>query len=546
MKRRILVAAFATLVIGTSAMAGEYNLTINRQDIDIGGRHGESLTINGQLPGPTLHFKEGEEVTIHVTNKLKEDTSLHWHGFLLPAKMDGVPGFNNFDGIKPGGTFTYNFKVRQSGTYWYHSHSGGQEQEGLYGPIVITPKNGEIVKTDRDYVVVLSDFTTESPEDILNNLKGDSGYYSYGHRTIGDFFHDVGEKGLGATIKDRLDWGNMRMDPTDLADVSGYTFLVNGKSAKANWTGLFKPDERVRLRFINASAMTYFDLRIPGLKMIVVAADGQDVQPVVVDEIRMAIAETYDVIVTPRDDKAYTIFAQSLDRMGYARGTLAPREGMEAAIPPMRARSLLTMADMSMSDMSMDHDDMGGMDMSGMSGMSMDNMHGTHKPTTPQQKQSQPMGWNSGAPSSLKVLSYADLKSLKVQPDTRKETREITVHLGGNMERYIWTLNGKKFADAKPIELKCGERVKLTFVNDTMMAHPMHLHGMFVQLVNGQPADRLPNKHIVNVPPGKSYSVMLTADEAGEWAFHCHLLYHMESGMMRKVVVARLRAEATQ
>lgn len=543
MKRRILAAAFATLVISTSANADEYNLTIDRQDVDVGGRHGESLTINGQLPGPTLHFKEGEQVTIHVTNKLKEDTSLHWHGLLLPGDMDGVPDFNNFPGIKPDQTFTYSFKVRQSGTYWYHSHSGGQEQEGLYGPIVIDPAGGEIVKTDRDYVVTLSDFTTEKPETILNNLKGDSGYYNYSRRTMSDFFRDVDEKGFGATVKDRLAWGDMRMDPTDLADVSGYTFLINGKSAKANWTGLFKPGERVRLRFINASAMTYFDLRIPGLKMILVAADGQNVQPVVVDEIRMAIAETYDVIVTPRDDKAYTIFAQSLDRTGYARGTLAPRNGMEAAVPPIRARSLLTMADMGMGDMSMDHTDMSGMD---MSGMSMDNAHDMHKPKTSKKEEDQPMGWNSGAPSSLKVLSYADLKSLKVQPDTRKATREIIVHLGGNMERYIWTLNGKKYADAKPIELKYGERVKLTFINDTMMAHPMHLHGMFVQLVNGQPADRLPNKHIVSVPPGQSYSVMLTADEAGEWAFHCHLLYHMESGMMRKVVVARLRAEAAQ
>lgn len=543
MKRRILAAAFATLVISTSANADEYNLTIDRQDVDVGGRHGESLTINGQLPGPTLHFKEGEQVTIHVTNKLKEDTSLHWHGLLLPGDMDGVPDFNNFPGIKPDQTFTYSFKVRQSGTYWYHSHSGGQEQEGLYGPIVIDPAGGEIVKTDRDYVVTLSDFTTEKPETILNNLKGDSGYYNYSRRTMSDFFRDVDEKGFGATVKDRLAWGDMRMDPTDLADVSGYTFLINGKSAKANWTGLFKPGERVRLRFINASAMTYFDLRIPGLKMILVAADGQNVQPVVVDEIRMAIAETYDVIVTPRDDKAYTIFAQSLDRTGYARGTLAPRNGMEAAVPPIRARSLLTMTDMGMGDMSMDHTDMSGMD---MSGMSMDNAHDMHKPKTSKKEEDQPMGWNSGAPSSLKVLSYADLKSLKVQPDTRKATREIIVHLGGNMERYIWTLNGKKYADAKPIELKYGERVKLTFINDTMMAHPMHLHGMFVQLVNGQPADRLPNKHIVSVPPGQSYSVMLTADEAGEWAFHCHLLYHMESGMMRKVVVARLRAEAAQ
>jgi len=587
MKRRILVAAIATLMFGTSAMAGEYNLTIDRQDVDVGGRHGESLTINGQLPGPTLHFKEGEDVTIHVTNKLKEDTSLHWHGLLLPGEMDGVPGFNNFDGIKPGETFTYSFKVRQSGTYWYHSHSGGQEQEGLYGPIVITPKKPDPVKSDRDYVVVLSDFTTESPEHILSNLKRDSGYYNYSHRTIGDFFRDISSKGFAATVKDRLAWGEMRMDPTDLADVSGYTFLVNGKSASANWTALFKPGERIRLRFINASAMTYFDLRIPGLKMTVVAADGQDVEPVKVDEIRMAIAETYDVIVEPKDDHAYTIFAQSLDRSGYARGTLAPHEGMSAAVPPVRPRALLTMADMGASSMSMGgmnmthadmnaaptahadmngmgsmkvapaHDDMSGHDMTmshdatpmsampGMEGMAPANTtHEAHDMHETPAEPSHPLGWAAGAPPTEKVLSYADLRSLVPQKDTRKEQREITVHLGGTMDRYIWTINGKKFADAKPINLKYGERVKLTFVNDTMMAHPMHLHGMFVQLVNGQPADRLPNKHIVNVPPGKSYSVMLTADEPGEWAFHCHLLYHMESGMMRKVVVARLNAEA--
>lgn len=534
MKRLILAAVLACLPVGANAMAGEYNLIIDRQDVDIGGRHGQSLTINGQLPGPTLHFKKGEQVVIHVTNKLKEDTSLHWHGFLLPADMDGVPNFNNFPGIKPGETFTYSFKVRQSGTYWYHSHFGGQEQEGLYGPIIIDPKGPEMVKADRDYVVVLSDFTTEKPEDILNNLKSDSGYYNYARRTTGDFFRDISDKGFGATIKDRLAWGDMRMDPTDLSDVTGYTFLVNGKSSAANWTGLFKKGERVRLRLINASAMTYFDLRIPGLKMIVVAADGQNVQPVVVDEIRMAIAETYDVIVVPRDDKAYTIFAQSLDRTGYARGTLAPRPGMSADVPPVRARSLLTMADMGMGNMDMSH--------MNMSGMDMNKMHTKPEADT----NSPPMGWASGAPSSLKILSYADLKSLKVQSDTRKEEREITVHLGGTMERYIWTLNGKKFADAKPIELKYGERVKLTYVNDTMMAHPMHLHGMFMQLVNGQPANRLPNKHIVSVPPGQSYSVMLTADEAGEWAFHCHLLYHMEAGMMRKVIVARLGAEVAQ
>ena len=543
----------AALMAGTSsaAIAGEYNLTIDRQDVDVGGRHGMSLTINGQLPGPTLHFKEGEDVTIHVTNKLDEDTSLHWHGLLLPGEMDGVPMFNNFPGIKPGETFTYNFKIRQSGTYWYHSHSGGQEQEGLYGSIVIDPAEREPAPTARDYVVVLSDFTTESAGEILGNLKSDSGYYNYARRTVGDFFHDATTKGLGTTLRDRLDWGDMRMDPTDLADVTGYTFLVNGKSAEANWTALYNKGERVRLRFINASSMTYFDLAIPGLKMIVVAADGQNVQPVVVDEIRIAIAETYDVIVVPKDDKPYTIFAQSLDRTGYARATLAPREGMTAPVPPMRARSLLTMADMGMSGMAMNDMetmDHGSMDMSGMDmkNMSMADMHAMHgaKPAAGAEAEKQPLGWASGAPPGTKVLSYADLKSLKVQKDTRPEEREIIVRLGGTMERYIWTLNGKKYADAEPIALKYGERVKLTFINDTMMAHPMHLHGMFVQLINGQPAERLPNKHMVSVPPGQSYSVMLTADEAGEWAFHCHLLFHMESGMMNKVVVARLSKEA--
>lgn len=547
------LSASATLGAATNATAGEYNLTIDRQDVDVGGRHGMSLTINGQLPGLTLHFKEGEDVTIHVTNKLKEDTSLHWHGLLLPGAMDGVPKFNNFPGIKPGETFTYNFKIRQSGTYWYHSHSGGQEQEGLYGSIVIDPADREPAPTARDYVVVLSDFTTESADDILTNLKSDSGYYNYARRTVGDFIRDAADKGLGTTLRDRLMWGDMRMDPTDLADVTGYTFLVNGKSAEANWTALYNKGERVRLRFINASAMTYFDLAIPGLKMIVVAADGQNVQPVVVDEIRIAIAETYDVIVVPKDDKPYTIFAQSIDRTGYARATLAPREGMTAPVPPMYPRALLTMADMGMSGMEgMNHGimDMSGMDHSGMDMKGMDHskmdMHAMHgaKPAADAKPEKQPMGWASGSPPGTKILSYADLKSLKVQKDTRHEEREIIVRLGGTMERYIWTLNGKKYADAEPIDLKFGERVKLTFINDTMMAHPMHLHGMFVQLVNGQPAERLPNKHMVSVPPGQSYSVMLTADEAGEWAFHCHLLFHMESGMMNKVVVARLPQEA--
>ncbi|NOT41856.1 MAG: copper resistance system multicopper oxidase [Alphaproteobacteria bacterium] len=549
---RVFISIFVILVSLASVHAGEYRLTIDRQPVNVTGKPVQSLTINGQVPGPTLRFKEGEDVTIHVTNRLREDASMHWHGLLLPGQMDGVPGLNGYPGIKPGGTYTYRFKIRQAGTYWYHSHSGTQEQAGLYGPLIIDPATPDVVQAGRDYVVVLSDFTEEDSDEILRNLKNDAGYYNYGKRTLSDFFADARRDGFWGALRDRLDWGDMRMDPTDLSDVSGYTFLVNGKSAAQNWTGLFKPGERVRLRFINASAMSYFDVHIPGLKMIVIQADGQNVQPVPVDEFRIAVAETYDVIVVPKD-MAYTIMAEPIDRSGYARGTLAPREGMSAPIPPLRPRSVLNMSDMGMAH---GMNDMPGMDgvkdmdhgADGMSGTDHSSMSGTdHGAKSAQPSSGSPRGWaDAGTPPGMKALRYADLKSLVPQKDTRPAAREIVVHLGGNMERYIWTLNGRKANEADPIELHHGERVKLTFVNESMMAHPMHLHGMFVQLVNGQPADRLPNKHVVNVAPGSSYSVMLTADEPGEWAFHCHLLYHMNAGMMTKVVVARMSAEAAR
>lgn len=541
--------ALALLALPGAAFAAEYRLTIDRQAVNVTGRPVESLTINGQIPGPTLRFREGEDVTIHVTNRLHEDTSLHWHGLLLPPEMDGVPGLSGFSGIKPGETYAYRFKIRQSGTYWYHSHSGTQEQAGLYGALIIDPAKPEIVQANRDHVVVLSDFTEENADEILRNLKNDSGYYNYSKRTVGDFFDDIARDGLGATIRDRLDWGAMRMDPTDLADVSGYTFLVNGKSPDQNWTGLFTPGERVRLRFINASAMSYFDVRIPGLKMIVIQADGQNVQPVPVDEIRIAVAETYDVIVVPKDDKAYSIIAEPVDRSGYARGTLAPRDGLSGEIPPMRPRTILTMSDMGMADMQgMDHGASG--DMKGMDHGTMGDMKGMDHGAMDETRKSPgaaARGWaDASTPPGMRALKYADLKSLEIQKDTRPEEREIVVRLGGNMERFIWTINGRKSGDAEPIKLRYGERVKLTFVNESMMAHPMHLHGMFVQLVNGQPAERLPNKHVVNVAPGSSYSVLLTANEPGEWAFHCHLLYHMSAGMMTKAVVARLSAEVSK
>lgn len=519
--------AFIGLVFcASSAFAGTYRLEIAQQTVNITGKPLKKITVNGTIPGPTLRFTEGEDVTVNVTNHMDVPTSVHWHGLLLPNSMDGVPGFGGFPGIAPHETFTYRFKIRQSGTYWYHAHSGSQEQAGHYGSIVITPKGKDQIKADKDYVVLLSDFPEEDSDAILSNLKMDSGYYNYAKRTVGDFFSDVKTKGFKEAWQFAKDWGHMRMSPTDLSDVSGYTFLVNGKTPDQNWTGIFKPGEKIRLRFINASAMSIYDVRIPGLKMSVVSSDGQNVEPVPVDEFRFGVAETYDVIVNPTEDKAYTIAAEPIDRTGFGIATLAPHEGMKGETPEQRPRTLLTMA-----DMGMDHD-MSGMDHSKMSKQEM------WKMTTDMKS-----GWvEAGTPLGHKALDYKDLRYYGIQKDIRAPEREVLVTLGGNMERFIWTINGKKFEESGPIKLKYGERVRLKFVNETMMAHPMHLHGMFVQLENGQPAEKLPNKHTVIVPPGQSYSVLLTADEAGEWAFHCHLLYHMMAGMMTKVVVAKLDA----
>lgn len=510
----IAVLAFCVLFAHIShAKTAEYTLTIARQTVNITGRNVEKITVNGSIPGPTLRFTEGDDAVIHVINTMDEPTSVHWHGILLEGKMDGVPGLNGFTGIASGETFTYRFKIRQTGSYWYHAHTMGQEQDGLYGSIIAAPKNGDTIRADRDYVVVLSDFTDEESSSIMSNLKMASDYYNVARRTVGDFFADADKKGFSKAWKNAKDWGKMRMSPTDLADVSGYTFLVNGKTPDQNWTGLFKKGERIRLRFINASSMSFYDVRIPGLKMTAVSSDGQNIEPVKVDEFRFGVAETYDVIVTPQQDKAYTIVAEPIDRTGFALATLAPREGMRGDMPQHRPRALLKMGDMGMMDM-------GDMVM------------------TPADMKS---GWGeAGTPPNDKALSYDDLRYAGIQKDTREPNRTIEVRLGGNMERYIWTLNGKKYEDAEPIQLQYGERVRLNFTNETMMAHPMHLHGMFVQLENGQPMKKLPNKHTVIVPPGKSYSVLLTANEVGEWSFHCHLLYHMMSGMMTKVVVAKL------
>ena len=610
-----IVAVFGLLVSPwTLAAIKEYHLNINEQQVNVTGKPLKRITVNGKFTAPLLEFEEGDEAVIHVHNQLKnQDTSLHWHGLLLPGLMDGVPGFNNFKGIAPNGDFVYRFKVKQNGTYWYHAHSKGQEQDGLYGPLVIYPKGKIPVaaheKTDRDYVVMLSDFHNSSSDSIMKNLKKSAEYYQNRRETVSDVLKQVKAQGLKATWQDRSMWNQMRMLKTDMSDVTGYTFLVNGKTPQQNWTANFKAGDKVRLRFINASAMSFFDVRIPNLKMTVVSADGQPVKPVAIDEFRIGTAETYDVIVEPTQSN-YQIEAESIDRSGFAIATLHDENTQAVGpvqMPAPRPRALLTIDDMGMShgdgsnehaghqmnmqhDMSampemkkettqanhdhtmmkMDHDmknmssdghdhsmmhmthDMSAMsemnhDMQAMSASEHDHAMMNMNHEMPAQSENKPKkdepvyGWaNASTPAGMKALQYSDLQSLTPQPDTRAPERELVIRLGGNMERYIWTINGKKFSDTTPLQVKYGERIRLKFVNDSMMAHPMHLHGMFMQLENGQQAENLPNKHTIIVPPGKTVTALLTADALGEWAIHCHLLYHMSAGMMNKLIVAQV------
>ncbi|UVL42414.1 copper resistance system multicopper oxidase [Pseudomonas sp. B21-040] len=528
----------------TQVLAGtDFDLLIGETPVNITGNPRTAMTINGGIPGPLLRWREGDTVTLRVRNALKDDTSIHWHGILLPANMDGVPGLS-FHGIEPGGMYVYQFKVRQNGTYWYHSHSGLQEQSGVYGPLVIDAKEPEPFQYDRDYVVMLTDWTDEDAAGLMKKLKKQSDYYNYNKPTVGDFIHDVGEKGWGATVADRKMWAEMKMNPTDLADVSGatYTYLMNGQAPDMNWTGVFRPGEKLRLRFINGSAMTYFDVRIPGLKMTVVAADGLHVKPVSVDEFRIAVAETFDVIIEPTQE-AYTLFAQSMDRSGYARGTLTAKAGLSAPIPALDPRPLVTMDDMGMGGM--DHGSMGdmaGMDHSSMAMPGMQSHPDTEKDnplvdmqamTTSPKLDDPGLGLRN---NGRRVLTYSDLRSTFEDPDGREPGRTLELHLTGHMEKFAWSFNGVKFSDAEPLRLKYGERVRVVLVNDTMMTHPIHLHGMWSDLEdeNGQFMVR---KHTIDMPPGSRRSYRVTADALGRWAYHCHLLYHMEMGMFREVRV---------
>lgn len=554
--KRTLVAGTLSLLLPAIGLAGEYNLTVDRVTIDTGEFVKEGVGYNGQSPGPTLRFKEGEEVSINVTNNLDEMTSIHWHGLILPFEQDGVPGIS-FPGIKPGETFTYKFPITQSGTYWFHSHSGFQEPEGAFGSIIIEPEGREPFRYNREYVVQLTDKHPHASERVMRNLKITPDYYNRKQQTVGEFFSDASENGFLSTVKERLAWGDMRMMQADVEDLQGFTGMINGKGPEQNWTGLFEPGERVRLRFINSSAMTYFDIRIPGLEMTVVQADGNNVQPVNVDEFRIGVAETYDVIVRPKDEQAYTIFAESMGRSGYARATLAPEEGMAAPVPGLREPARLTMADMGGMP-GMDHGDMPGMDhgdmgdhgdmvgeneMADMSDMDHSRMEGMDHSsmTMPEGGASDPFyakgsGLVPTAANGGKFLSYADLKAQKPLYEEREPAREIELRLTGNMERYTWSINGVKYEDAEPIRLKYGERVRFKFVNETMMTHPMHLHGMWSILDVGA-GQWNPIKHTVSVQPGTTVYMETEVDAPGQWAFHCHLTYHMAAGMFRKVIV---------
>ena len=509
----------------------DFDLTIDELPANFTGVARRAVVVNGQIPGPTLRMRQGDTVTIRVTNRLREQTSIHWHGFIVPADMDGVPGLS-FNGIAPGTTFTYRFKVNQRGTYWYHSHSRFQEQVGLYGAIVVEPRGAERHAADREHVLLFSDWTDQDPEHIYATLKRHSDYYNYGKRTVGDFWNDVRARGWDVARGEQRMWNSMRMNPTDLADVGGsaYTYLLNGVAPAGNWTGTFRPGERVRLRLINGSAMSFFDVRIPGLKLTVVAADGQDVEPVTVDELRLGTAEVYDVLVQPAD-AAYTIFAQSMDRSGFARGTLAPRAGLSAEVPALDPRATL-----SMTDMGMHHE---GMDMSGSAPVH-------HAPAedgpTVDMKASMVMPRLDDPGVGLRdngrrVLTYADLSTIGGPIDARDAARELELHLTGHMDRYIWSFNGQKFSDATPLRFEHGERLRVTLVNDTMMTHPIHLHGMWSELTDARGAF-LVRKHTVIVQPAQRLSYLVSADALGSWAYHCHLLYHMEAGMFREVVVA--------
>ena len=550
------IAADNDARLGPQVLRGtEFDLSIGASPVNFTGRVRPAMTVNGSLPAPILRWRQGDTVTLRVANRLPDAmTSLHWHGIILPANMDGVPGLS-FNGIHPGETYQYRFTLNQSGTYWYHSHSLFQEQAGLYGALIVDPIEPLPYRWDREHVVLLSDWTDLDPGRLFRRLKQYAEYDNYYKPTVGDFVRDVRRDGWRATVADRRAWGQMRMTPTDLSDVNAhtYTYLINGTTPAGNWTGLFRSGEKVLLRFINGSAMSYFDVRIPGLKMTVVAADGLPVHPVSVDEFRIAVAETFDVIVEPSGQDAYTIYAQDMGRTGHARGTLAVRAGLEAPVPANDPRPLLTMDDMGHGghgahaahsmpaghDAHAGHGDHGGHGAHG-GGMLRHPASESRNPLvdmqtmTPTHRLDDPGIGLRG--NGRRVLTYGDLHSVAEDEDGREPGRDVELHLTGHMEKFAWSFDGIPFASAEPLRLNYGERMRIVLVNDTMMAHPIHLHGMWSDVEDAD-GNFMVRKHTVDMPPGSKRSFRVRADALGRWAFHCHLLYHMEAGMMREVRV---------
>ena len=593
------VLAQDVIASGTAApvlKGTQFDLVVAESPVNFTGKPAIATTINGTLPAPTLRWKEGETVTIRVTNRLAVSTSIHWHGIILPFQMDGVPGIS-FNGIAPGETFTYRFKVQQSGTYWYHSHSGFQEQTGMFGAIIIDPAQGKDIAADREHVLLLSDWMDDDPMTVLGRLKKQGDYYNYGQLTAGEFFSDVSKDGWKAALSKRKMWNEMRMNPTDMGDLSAavLTFLTNGITPAGIWTGLFQKGEKVRLRCINGSGNTFYDVRIPGLKLKVVQVDGINIEPISVDEFRFGPGETCDVIVEPKDD-VYTVFSQTMDRTGYALGTLAVKSGLRAPVPAIDKLEWLSMEDM-MGDMSnmagMDHGamNMGGMsmdnmDMSGMSSMEGDSMaqmpnmagmdhsamgmqhggmamdHSKHAanadPLKTPSKKPRHASTEYGASTDnridsprttlndpgvglrnngRRVLTLADMHTIGGPLDPRGPGREIELHLTGNMERYTWSFDGLEFGKSSPVHFKYGERVRVILQNDTMMTHPMHLHGVWSELETPE-GEFLARRHTIPVQPAQRISFLVTADALGRWAWHCHLMMHMDAGMFREVIIA--------
>lgn len=530
----------------------EFDLEIAETPVNFTGAPRMATCINGSIPGPTLYWREGDTVTIRVTNRLRETTSIHWHGMIVPYQMDGVPGIS-FAGIAPGETFTYQFTLKQHGTYWYHSHSGFQEMTGVYGAIVIAPRAGEIHQVDRDYPVLLSDWTDEAPMTVFRKLKTMGDYYNINQPTFQDFYRDASLLGLEGALSKRRMWNQMRMNPTDLGDLSGstLTYLMNGTTPNGNWTAPFQPGERIRLRFINGTGNTFYDVRIPGCKLQVIQTDGNNIHPVSVDEFRIGSGETYDVIIEAQEE-AYTIFAQSMERTGFARGTLTSRAGLVAPVPALDPPEWLTMSDM-----------MGAMSAGTMAGgehtMPMDNsQHGAAEAMPMSAPRVRHASSEFGASTDMlvdtprtnlddpgiglrnngrRVLTLADLHGMDAFTDRRDPGRDIELHLTGNMERYTWSIDGLEFGRSTPIYFRFGERLRVILHNDTMMTHPMHLHGVWSELEN--PAgELLARKHTISVQPAQRISFQVTADALGRWAWHCHLLFHMDAGMFREVIIA--------